>query len=415
MRKLILRPLVVLFIILFASTALAEVIDANIFTEFYGYESRVPDEQNQIRSLQGIRLGVHDAFVPGLSFFAQGRVASDLSNKFSSDPDVRVYGAYLQYAPERWFSARAGRQFVYAGLGGLTLDGGRLDLSYKGATLTGFVGTTPGPSFFDYDAVKGWDESNAYGGRLRYNGLPYWIFGVSFLQRNLNENLESKIGGFDFAYSRGIFSEFVRIDYEMHRKIVKLATVRPRVKLSQGHTIDMEYSYRRPMFGLSNMFSMFKNEPFHQVRLNPTLKLGDRLYGLATFAYTILEDDDNGRISAGASYKGQSAGITFSDGYGGTRLGVFASLSKRLLDKLDAYLYGDMFNYRIDTNEEDTTPSLAASLGANYQMMKGLNSRGEIQLLSNRDLKYDTRFYLKIDYGFRLSGTDRESGGGTDR
>lgn len=412
MRKMVSAPLVFYFVCFVASAASASVIDANFSTEFYGYKVKIPEDQDQIRSLQGVRLGIHDAFVPGLSLYARGRVASDLSNKFSTDPDWRVFGAYLQYSPSKAFSAKAGRQYVSAGLGGITLDGGRLDLFYRDLTLTGYVGTTPGPSFFNYDAINGWDKSNAYGGRLKYSGLKWWTFGLSFLERNYSGNLDSRVGGFDFSYSRGNCSEFGRIDYEILQKKVKLVTIRPSLRLKQGHSIGLEYLYRRPTFGLSSIFSVFKNEPFHQVRVNPILKINENVYGLGSLAYTRYEDDDNIRISAGASYRSQSGGVVFSDGYGGARLGIFASVNRKLSENLSAYLFGDMFNYKLDTNEDDTTPSLAASLGANCQVLKEMNVRGEVQLLSNRDYKYDTRFYVKADYTLRMSQADVIGGGG---
>src|SRR4030067_2123962 len=103
------------------------IFDAGAWTEFYTF--KVPDQDNQqVRSLQGLRLRASNVGTPGLSFFLRGRVLSDLSEKLASDPDFRIFGAYAEYKRRDLLMMRVGRQFVSAGIGGFTMDGGRIDL-----------------------------------------------------------------------------------------------------------------------------------------------------------------------------------------------------------------------------------------------------------------------------------------------
>jgi hypothetical protein len=115
-------------------------------------------------------------------------------------------------------------------------------------------------------------------------------------------------------------------------------------------------------------------------------------------SYTKYKSDYNTRVWIGASYCGQTAGATYSNGFGGKRYGIFANLFRGITKNLQAYAYGDMFKYKLDTGEDDTNPSLAAALGATCSIWKGLAARAEGQLLSNLDYKYDGRFYLKLSY-----------------
>jgi hypothetical protein len=345
---------------------------------------------------------VRNAFVPGFSIFTRGRVATDLSHKFASDPDLRIYGAYLEYAvPRNWLIARAGRQFVYAGLGALTLDGGKIDIMHREFTLTGYVGSTPGLSFYDFDEVNSWKKSNAFGGRLKYSGHHNLTLGASFQQRNFDNNLDSQLGGLDVSYSHKICNIFGRADYDFFFKKLGLLTIRPTIKTESGHSVSLEYLYRRPTLPLHNMFSVFASKPFHQFRISPVVKLPHDIYGLGSLAYTKYKGDNNTRFSVGASYKGQSAGFIFADGYGGRQIGGFANVTYCPMKKLQLYLHGDSFDYKIDKEDSDYTPSLAASLGCYYTIIDGLQTRAEAQLLSNRDYKYDSRFYLRLEYSFR--------------
>ncbi len=412
MRKKFLTVFILVW--LAAVPSLAAVIDAGAWAELYSYKIKLPQTQSQLRSLEGLRLGVRDAFIPGLSLFVRGRVASDLQHKFASDPDLRVFGAYLEYSRARWITARAGRQFVSAGVGALTLDGVKIDLSHRGGlTLTGYAGTTPGLTFYDLDEVNSWNKGNAYGGRLKFGGLTHWVFGASFQQRNYLKNLDSQIGGLDLAYSENHCGLFGRGDYDFFFKKLRLLTIRPTLRSPEGHSVSFEYLYRGTYLPLHNMFSVFKSKPFNQYRLSPTLKVGPNTYVLTSFAYTDYISDQNFRMSLGASYKGQSAGFIYADGYGGYQYGAFGSFSCNVNKSLQVYLHGDMFNYMIDPLEDDYTPSLAGALGTYFTIVNGLQTRAEVQLLSNRDYKYDSRFYLRLEYFFRK--TISESIGGDGR
>jgi hypothetical protein len=413
MRKIILSISVTTVIFAAPARLWAAAVNGNIWTEFYSYRIKSPDTLTHVRSLQGLRLGVRDAFTPGLSLFVRGRIASDITHKFSSDPDFRVFGAYLEYTRWKQFALRVGRQFVYAGLGGLTMDGGKLEFKINHLiTLTGYAGTTPGPSFFKYDEISPWKKSNVFGGRLICSRLRNWVFATSYQERGIQNNVDSRVVGVDFTYDRGKYSEFSRVDYDILLNKLKLVIIRPRMKFAQGHSGELEYMYREPTFGLSSPFSVFKTNPFHQIRFNPIYKIAPGLYGLGSIAYTIYKGDNNIRASAGGSYKGQSAGLVFADGYGGQKLGIFASLFYEMKKDLQLYFNTDLFNYKIDTDETSTTSSVSIAAGGYYRIIDDLNGRLEYQFLSNHGYKYDSRLYARIEYGIQIFESPTAYGGG---
>ncbi len=399
------------------SPSAATVVNGNFYTEFYSYRVKLPEDQSRLRSQQGFRLNVRDALTPGLSFYVRGRMASDISNKLTNDPDYRVYGAYLQYTCSRKIvSGRAGRQFVYEGLSAFTLDGVRLKLNYKERlSIAGFAGTTPGPSFFNYDEINEWKDSNAWGGRLQISAINNLKLNFSYLEKGFQDNVDSRLAGFDARFKRNRCSTELRLDYDMLFERMKLFSIRPRYKLKGGHSVRFEYTYRKPSFGQSNIFSVFKSRPYHQVRLNPVYKISPALYGSGSFSYTKYNDDNQLNIRVGGSYKGQSGGVVFADGYGGTKLGIYAFVLREMNPKLDLYANIDMYNYKLNSDEDETETSISTAIGGKYELFKGLHARAELQILSNIRYDYDTRFYIRAEYNFISRGISQGYEGGESR
>lgn len=417
MRKTVTLMMVVAIVGAAWSPLTATVVNGNFYTEFYSYRVKLPEDQSQLRSLQGLRLNVKDALTPGLSLYVRGRIASDISNKLANDPDYRVYGAYLQYTCSRKIvSIRAGRQFVYEGLSGFTLDGARLKIDIKDKlSIAGFAGTTPGPSFFSYDEMNEWKDSNAWGGRLQISAIDNLKLNFSYLEKGWLDNVDSRLAGFDARFKRDRFSTELRFDYDMLFERMKLFSIRPRYKLKGGHSVRFEYTYRKPSFGQSNIFSVFKSRPYHQVRFNPVYKISPALYGTGSISYTKYNDDNQVNIRIGGSYKGQSGGVVFANGYGGTKLGIYVLAIREMNPKLDLYANIDMYNYKLDSDEDDTEASINAAIGGKYKLMKGLLARAELQILSNVRYDYDTRFYLKAEYNFISGGIPQQYEGGESR
>lgn len=417
MRKTVTLIIAGAFVVAFWSPSTATVVTGNFYTEFYSYRVKLSDDQSQLRSLQGLRLNARDALVPGLSFYVRGRIASDILNKLPDDPDYRVYGAYLQYDCSRKIvSVRAGRQFVYEGLSAFTMDGARLKLSFnERLSIAGFAGTTPGPSFFNYDEINEWKDSNAWGGRLQIDAISNLKLSFSYLEKGLRDNVDSRLAGFDAGFKRNRFSTELRFDYDVLFERMKLFSIRPRYKLKAGHSVRFEYTYRQPSFSQSNIFSVFKSRPYHQVRFNPVYKISPALYGSGSFSYTRYDDDDQLNIRVGGSYKGQSAGVVFADGYGGTKLGIYVFALREMNPKLDLYANIDMYNYKLDSDEDDTEASINTAIGGKYELFKGLRARAELQILSNIRYDYDTRFYIRAEYNFISGGISQGYKGGESR
>ncbi len=414
MRKIIFLFRVAAFIWAVVPMTRATAINGNIYTEFYSFKTEDPGSQSHLRSLQGFRFNVKDALTPGLSFFGRGRFASDISTKFGTDPDFRVFGAYIQYlSKNRIVLAKAGRQFTYEGLGGFTMDGVKLRVKYqKLFSVTGYAGTLPGPSFFTYDEINGWDDYNVMGGKISINTAKKMKFNVSFMQKQYNKETDAQLAGVDFSYRKGNFRESARVDYDLQLKRTKLVNYRSRYRCSKGHSIALEYRYSQPTFRLSNFFSTVKSKPYHQVRLSPTYKVSPDFNAYSSISFTKFKDENNIRLKLGGIYKGQSGGVVFSDGNGGVKIGVYTAISRQTSEKLSLYARADMFSYKLDSDEDDYESSVATALGARYELVDNLTSRGEFQVLNNAGFNYDMRFYLRLDYNFYSKTKSEIFGGG---
>lgn len=414
MRKIIFLFLVATFVCVFTPMASATAINGNVYTEFYSFKTEDPENQSHLRSLQGFRFNVKDAITPGLSFFGRGRFASDISSKFGTDPDFRVFGAYIQYlSKNRMVLAKVGRQFTYEGLGGFTMDGIKLKAKYqKLFSVTAYAGTLPGPSFFTYDEINGWDDYNVMGGMLTVNAAKKMKFNISFLQKQYNKETDFQLAGVDFSYRKGSFRESARIDYDLQFKRIKLINYRSRFRSSKGHSIILEYRYSQPTFRLSNFFSTVKSKPYNQVRLSPIYKVSPDLNAYSSISFTKFKNENNIRFKIGGIYKGQSAGIVFSNGLSGIKIGAFAALSRQTSEKLNLYAKADMYSYKFDSDEDDYESSVATAFGARYDLIDNFTSRGEFQVLNNAGFNYDVRFYLRLDYNFYSKTKSEISGGG---
>lgn len=403
MKTIAFRPIVAALIIGLSGIASAAVINGNLYTEFYSYETRVPDTVSHLRSLQGIRLNGSDLLIPGLSAYFNSRVASDISNQLSTDPDYRVFGAYLQYKDaSNKFQLRGGRQFVYEGIQGFLMDGGRLKVGLGNkADITGFGGVIPGPSFFEYKYVNKWDQRNAFGGRLHYTPQRHYALNVSFLQREVEGNLDARLLGADAAIRKGNYSNYVRADYDLIFRRLKLLSIRPQFKLKSGHSLRLEYSFRKPSVGYSSIFSVVKANTIHQIRASGVYKHNGNTRMLGGIVYTKYSDDSHFSFRGGVSYKGQTGGLVWASGYGGSKIGVFGGLRHELNDKASVYANLDMYNLKLDTDEDEQEMSLAAALGGGYKLMAKLAVRAEVQILTNPVYDYDTRAYLRLDYSIQ--------------
>ncbi len=391
----------------------AQTIRGNIYSEFYSYQTKLPERQNYVRSLQGVRLDIRDALVPGLSFYVRGRMASDILSKLGTDPDFRVFGAYLQYSTKGdEFTVKAGRQYTYEGIGGFTMDGAKARFNYrKQFSLTLFGGMTPGPTFYTYDEIGKWDQSNAYGARVQFKGMKRIKVNFSYLQRNFNEETDSQLAGVDFQYRKDRLSTAGRLDYDIIFRRVKLVSLRPRYAFSSGHSVGLEYRYSHPTFNLNNFFSVVEAEPYSQFRLTPSIKLSDNMYGTVLFAYTIFDSGKDLNMRLGGSYKAQSAGIVFSDGHAGNKFGVYANLRARIMDKAEVFANIDMYSYKLDSDEADSETAFSSSIGARYELLQNLGLRSDIQYLTNAFYSSDVRFYGRIEYDLY----SRQNGGGGNK
>ncbi len=391
-------------------------LSGNLYTEFYSYQTKIPEANSYLRSYQGYRVNVSDAFVPGLTVFASGRVASDISTKLPTDPDYRGFSAYMQYQPKSGkYALRAGRQFVYEGLDGFILDGGKLRAKIgKRLSATVYAGSMPGPSFFIYNQVNKWDRRNAVGGRVNVKTGESYSFNFSYLQKSKDDLLDSRLIGFDHLFSRGKYTNRLRVDYDILFERLKYLSLSPRIRYSRGHTLRAEYAYRKPSFGRNDFLSVIESNSINQARLSGTYKLDENVHGIGGVSYTKFSDASSISLRVGANNKAHNGGIVYSSGYGGSKIGLFGGLRFGLTADFTVYGNIDMYNYKLDTDEDESESTVAAALGGWYRISGSFSARAELQALTNPRYDYDTRGYLRVDYSIskEIRGLGQEGGEG---
>jgi hypothetical protein len=96
--------------------------------------------------------------------------------------------------------------------------------------------------------------------------------------------------------------------------------------------------------------------------------------------------------------------VVFADGYGGAKLGVYGFINRQMNSHMVLYARADMYNYKLDSDQKNSNSSISTTLGGKYEIFSGLDARAEMQVLSNIQYEYDTRFYIKANYSFISEG-----------
>jgi hypothetical protein len=167
--------------------------------------------------------------------------------------------------------------------------------------------------------------------------------------------------------------------------------------------LDGEFARNHPQIRSNSVLSVFRQEPYDQVRIRPHIRLTGQ-WGLETgYAAVRYEDETTHRLNAGVSFARGSAGILIRTGFGGRSAGGYGNLSLDLHRDLLARLGA---NYRKYRTVEETSPLLEAfvvSAAFDYSGLDPLNLILEIQEARNALLSSDLRLFVRANYRFRVS------------
>lgn len=381
-------------------------LTGNLRTSYYGLEGREPGGAKARNNLlyQSISLRATELGLQGLSLGANFRFRGDASDNLEGGGAARFYSLYLDIMDvlPAGLALRAGRQFLYNGVGTGHLDGLKSQIEpLPWLLLTGWVGTQ---ARYGAEAkVASWNEAAMWGGRLLVKEKGGSRVGVSFGQRKRGGNLERKLLGFDVNSPRLRWADvYFKADIDLELDKLRNATLRVNPRIGGPLRLDIEYSRRSPTLSASSFFTIIEYEGYDEVRILPTYTMKNGLWMGGEYSYVRYRDDDTHRARGGVSWQGIGGGLLYRQGYAGGRFGGYASMRKDLPHEVEGLIQFDYVKFNLVEGGSLRAESLVAIFRLTKRMAGGSHFVIELQEGRNPAFESDFRVFARIDYRFNL-------------
>ncbi len=324
------------------------------------------------------------------------RWRTDLSDALKQRGDFRIYNTYIQYK-NRDFIGRLGRQFLFDGAAGLTLDG--ISISAGDDFGAGIFAGIESP--YDRSAeLSDYQPSATFGGRLSYRrrGLLYKI---SYVSVGSGDREGYQLLGLHSSQKLRILpvSISLRVDYNISKSHLQKGVIRLKGRLSRLE-YNLSVCKRLPLIRQDSWFSSFDLKGYTQVRaaLDYTFTEGWNI-GAAAME-TISEEDLISYLEVFISGEKGLLGYRFRTGGHSSLNGFYFDLNHPMSDKVDINLgfnYDRYNNYDAEYGSE----ALSAVFAARYQWRDWCILKGELQSLSNDYFESDWRIMLTALTSFK--------------
>jgi hypothetical protein len=387
--------------------------------------------ENRTRLFERLRFDLLDLGDPRLTLHTYLTARNDLTNESIDDTRARLYLGYLEWRADRGvqrpfrYSARAGRQWVSAGVGSGTVDGIWLQADHRRwAGIALFAGTL---GIEDRDDLRfdSPDDSRRLGGEVRLH--PVWGDGttepeiaVSFADTRRDDIEDARRvglrGSLFVRRQLRLWSE-TRHDFLLDRTFGSAAGIE-FMKPARALRVWAEYNRRTPDIPASSVFAVFDTKPVAALRGGIGMGLGGPYRGSIDItrtdfkapAYTVSIGDaqvvSRSKVDRATTYRfvlqrgAVQAGIRFESGFGGDRFGLVASADREFGEKWDARidLGYESYDYGSLVTEDNTVSSGLLAVG--YRPWRMTKVTAQIEGLNNRDLKRDVRLLARLDQRF---------------
>lgn len=405
--------------LLAAVDAPAVTIDGRVTASAYGYEGNPTDStaSTHLRSHGALRLEATDLGLAGLSLATYLGGTTDLSESAGNDPLLRIHSLYLRYGDHgRRADARAGRQFVQAGVGYGTLDGLRLDARCAGVALTLYGGAlVPAGD----NGLGSLSDAHLWGARLSTDRLAGASVALSFADREADPIAYASAGrysgfvgqvgavrrrllGAEVSRAFGLHSARGRLDYDLLAEGVRRAELAGRLGLSADLAASAEWLHREPSIYDNSIFSVFPSQPYDEVGLRLFYRASETL-GLSVHAAAVLYDGDEAqRLGASATFgRGLTLSYYRSQGYAGGNDGLSGNVTFGLGPRLVLRGAVDLAAYERFEDADERDGLVTAMAGLAWRTSAGVTVDGQLQALRNPAYDADLRALLRASWRFR--------------
>jgi len=416
----------------------AQQLSGRFSTSFYSWERFTSDSTSDVitRAYQNIQL---DGAYNKLSFHTTLTGSMGSASSLSSEAQVRVYGAYLQWKRIADVAdLNVGRIPIFAGVGNGIVDG--ISVKFHGwdekVIATGYGGMNVGPAL----ASRGFDDFDKnflVGGQVIGYLFDGSRIGLSYMNRNRSlssyrtNRLDSlfnpvsmiicpdvrkeQLLGFDASYAyKDYGSVYGRCDYEINTQAVLRGEASIRANSTSQLAVTGEYIYRAPRVPYHSFFSVFEFEALNELCGGIEYSICPSMAAFGRVAFVQYDEELSRRLTIGVNSTYGSIQYSGSNGYSGQLAsfsveGMYPLFEKKLIPTIGA----SFATYRLDRINDTRQEIYSGSLGAVVRLLSSFSFDAQVQWARNKIAENDVRAFGKISYWFsHVFSKPQQTGGG---
>jgi hypothetical protein len=379
----------------------------------------------QNRYTFGYQAAQFDVYQNNISLHTYFQGFTGFGSVVSNGPSVRLYNFYLKASKlANILDVSLGRQPVYAGVGIGTIDGllSRLQFADGRVVFLGYAGAVP-PPYQKVAVIEHVNNNFMLGGQVIALPISGGRVSLSYMNRQTEQpayfairqdSLNNAIGtfvtpepysdqfvGVDASYRVGApVSVYGRYEYDVNYKQISRGQIFSRVSVTDQLALTGEYIYRSPRIPFHSYFSIFPRNSVEEIEGGVEYDLGSlwRVFGrLARVSYTF---DDNRRYTAGVSGEYGTASYSGSTGFDGKLNSFSAQLFYPLFERTFVPTLGVAYaDYRL-SGDAPAEHAFEGIIGSTVRPVPAFSFDLQLQLLNNRIVEHDVRFFARIVYWF---------------
>jgi hypothetical protein len=414
----------VLLLISSLSIAFSQRINGRFVSSMYAWQ-RDDTIGVQNRYTFGYQAAQFDVYQNNISLHTYFQGFTGFGSAVSNGPSLRLYNFYLKASKiANILDVSLGRQPVYAGVGIGTIDGllSRLQFVDGRVVFLGYAGAVP-PPYQKVAVIEHVNNNFMLGGQVIALPISGGRVSLSYMNRRSEQpayfairqdSLNNAIGtfvtpepysdqfvGIDASYRAGApVSVYGRYEYDVNYKQISRGQIFSRVSVTDQLALTGEYIYRSPRIPFHSYFSIFPRNSVKEIEGGVECDLGSllRVFGrLARVSYTF---DDNRRYTAGVSGEYGTASYSGSTGFDGKLNSFSAQLFYPLFERTFVPTLGAAYaDYRL-SGDAPAEHAFEGIIGSTVRPVPAFSFDLQLQLLNNRIVEHDVRFFARIVYWF---------------
>ena len=412
-----------LFILSPLLTSYSQNINGRISSSVYAFERAhtLEDSDMFLRGYETLVLNINEG---NFSLRTRMNFETNFGDALKSDPRFRLYNLYFE--ARKLFdiaSVKLGRQPIFNQVAGGLFDGANIKFNLHNFTLQGYFGGNV-PAYQEVDITNDWKNNRILGGKLFYNGLSDFKFGIAYVDKNfapieyetqrldmdlnpINVLIQQssnrfKYGTASFSYF-GLFDADARLNYDFNFEEISKVEFNGRYDQIDNLGINVYYNYRAPQIRYNSIFAVFDYGNTQEIEGGLDYKINSDFTVYGKFGNVEYKDDNSQRISLGVNTSYGSLNFRNTFGYAGELMSVSLYSARTLPCGMITPSLGLAYtNYKLSEDAESSN-IISVLAGVNVRPWNTLSFDLQGQFSDNKIYKNDMRIFFKINYWFNTN------------